>query len=175
MTSHNITRKSARFICPLLLLFAPICGCGADGSLAANELGSRLKAAIQPGDGPTTQRYWNQVLLELKNFLAAEERIEKATYIFADRDVDGVRECWTFAVSLRAIPTERVDPELVNATREIARVFESVTVAAIKADRAGQKSLAAAANMGQMDLNGLPRRLSDRYNLPFLAMDQLYR
>jgi hypothetical protein len=42
MTGHHIMRKPARFICPLMLLVVPICGCNADQQ--------------------ATLRYWNQTV-----------------------------------------------------------------------------------------------------------------
>jgi hypothetical protein len=160
MISHNITRKSARFICPLLLLVASISGCTADQQAAVNYVEQRVTA-----DGPATLRYWNQVKLETKTWMDVEKYIDNDTYIFADRDVDSVKAMWTYAIRLNGISTAQVDPELVNATRQVAHASESITAANLKADRAGQKAITA--NTPSLDFPALARRLSARYNLQF--------
>jgi hypothetical protein len=161
MISHNIARKSGRFIYPSLLLIAPICGCTDGQQEAINRVQQVMNA-----DGPATLRYWNEVQSKIKAMMEAEARIDNDVYIFADRDVDSVKTAWAFAALMNAIPTAQVDPELVSATKQLIHLFESITAADLKADRAGNKAIGANVP-SSLDFPALARRLNARYNLQF--------
>jgi hypothetical protein len=145
-------------------LVAPICACTPEGNVVARVDDI---SAFANADGPATLRYWNQAAAEMKYCNTEVEKLDKAIYIFADKDVDAVKLFWAVGSALDAIPTAKVDPELVAAVKETANILHSITVATFKDAAAGRRSIDTAVKSPSIDLRTLVTKLNKRYKLQF--------
>jgi hypothetical protein len=157
-------RRTLGFILPILVAAA---GCVSTGPLAPSE-----DPGPPNGDKDRTLEYWGQLRAAMTQRTKSDDLRALANLVQRQAD------------TIRGLPTEGVDPELVSAASAVAKCQEKVVemaefadfqLAGLRAAPAVAKEFAQAnrqASAAAARLAGLHSRLSARYGVAFVPFEK---